>query len=69
MVKAYEPLYTVPEVAKVLKTNRERVYTLINTGTLPYILLGSKKVRGSDLERYINGLPAAVPEKEKCNAG
>lgn len=69
MVKAYEPLYTVSEVAKVLKVNRERVYTLINTGKLPYILLGSKKVRGSDLERYINSLPAAVPEEEKCNAG
>lgn len=69
MVKAYEPLYTVSEVAKVLKVNRERVYTLINTGKLPYILLGSKKVRGSDLERYINSLPAAVPEEGKCNAG
>ena len=69
MVKAYEPLYTVPEVAKVLKTNRERVYKLINTGELPYILLGSKKIRGVDLERYINGIPQADPEKEICNAG
>lgn len=69
MVKAYEPLYTVPEVAKVLKTNRERVYKLINTGELPYILLGSKKIRGMDLERYINGIPQADPEKESCDTG
>ena len=69
MVKVYEPLYTVSEVAKVLKTSREKVYKLINSGELPYVLLGSKKVRGCDLERYINGYPLAVPEKETSSAG
>ena len=31
MVKAYEPLYTVKEAAKVLKVNVSAVYRLINT--------------------------------------
>ena len=59
MVKPYEPLYTVPEAAKILKVNTNAVYSFINTGKLPYLLLGSKKIRGIDLEEFINKYPAA----------
>ena len=59
MVKPYEPLYTVPEVAKILKVNPNAVYSFINSGKLPYLLLGSKKIRGIDLEEFINKYPAA----------
>ena len=30
----------------------------MNRGELPYLVLGSKKIRGSDLERYIESYPA-----------
>lgn len=57
MVEPYKPLYTVPEAAKVLRVNTNAVYDLMNKGKLPYLLLGSKKVRGSDLERFIEKYP------------
>ncbi|MCI8483468.1 MAG: helix-turn-helix domain-containing protein [Lachnospiraceae bacterium] len=57
MVKEYEPIYTVKEVAKVLKVNPNAVYEYMNTGKLPYLNMGSRKVRGRDLERFINKFP------------
>lgn len=57
MVEPYKPLYTVPEAAKVLRVNTNAVYDLMNRGRLPYLILGSKKVRGSDLERFIEKYP------------
>lgn len=30
----------------------------MNSGELPYLVLGSKKIRGSDLERFIEKYPA-----------
>lgn len=57
MVEPYKPLYTAPEVAKILRINLNAVYDLMNQGELPYLLLGSKKVRGSDLERFIEKYP------------
>lgn len=57
MVEPYKPLYTAPEAAKILRINLNAVYELMNTGKLPYLLLGSKKVRGSDLERFIEKYP------------
>lgn len=57
----YKPLYTVPEVAKILMINKNSVYDLMNRGMLPYLIIGSRKVRGSDLERFIEGYPAAAP--------
>lgn len=57
MIKPYEPLYTVNEAAKVLKMNLGEVYKLINTGKLPALTLGRKKVRGTDLERFIMTFP------------
>lgn len=53
----YKPLYTIKEVSKILLINVNAVYDLINTGKLPYLLLGSKKVRGTDLERFIESYP------------
>ena len=63
MVKAYEPLYTVKEAAKVLKVNVSAVYRLINTKQLVGLRLGSVKVRGSDLERFLEQYPALNPEE------
>ena len=65
MVKAYEPLYTVKEAAKVLKVNVSAVYRLINTKELVGLRLGSVKVRGSDLERFLEQYPALNPEEAK----
>lgn len=58
MVKPYEPLYTVKEAAKVLKMNVSSVYDLINQNQLPGLKLGSMKIRGSDLERFIEKYPS-----------
>lgn len=58
MVRPYEPLYTVKEVAKILRTNPSTIYELINSGQLPGLKLGSIKIRGSDLERFIEKYPA-----------
>ncbi len=65
MVKAYEPLYTVKEAAKVLKINVSAVYRLINTKQLVGLRLGSVKVRGSDLERFLEQYPTLNPEEAK----
>lgn len=62
MVKPYEPLYTVKEVAKILKVNADSVYALINQNQLPGLKLGSIKIRGSDLERFIEKYPAITQE-------
>jgi len=62
MVKPYEPLYTVNEAAKVLKMNSADVYNLINKGKLPCLILGRKKIRGSDLERFIEKYPTEPTE-------
>ena len=65
MVEAYKPLYTVKETAGVLKCNTAKVYELLNYGKIPYLILGQKKIRGSDLERFIEQYPAARPETNK----
>lgn len=48
-------LYTVSEVAKLLKVNRNFIYTLINSGELKAVKIGSLKIRKVDLEEYVNG--------------
>ncbi len=58
MVEPYKPLYTVKEVAKLMHINPNTVYDLINSGKLVALELGSKKVRGKDLEEFINNYPA-----------
>lgn len=56
-VATYKPLYTVKEVSKILLVNPNTVYDLMNRGELPYLQMGAKKVRGSDLERFIESYP------------
>lgn len=48
-----EMLYTVPEVAKILKTNQDFVYKLHNAGVLTFMKLGRLKVRKTTLERFL----------------
>lgn len=47
-------LYSVPEVAKILKCDKNYVYNLINRGLLPCLMLKSKKVLHSSLMDFIN---------------
>lgn len=65
MVEPYKPLYTAKEAAKLLGVNVNSVYALFNSGELPYLLLGSKKVRGVDLEKFINTYPEGKSEKHE----
>ena len=46
-------LYTVTEVAKMLKVNRNFVYKIINDGELEAVKIGSIKVKQEALNRYI----------------
>lgn len=48
-----EMLYTVSEVAKILKTNTAYVYKLHNTGVLKFIKIGSLKCRKSTLVAFL----------------
>ena len=67
MVAEYKPLYTVKEVARVLQVSINTVYSLMNTGKLPYLLIGSKKVRGSDLERFIETYPIETAQDQESD--
>ena len=57
-VQEYKPIYSAKEVSKILQISINTVYQLMNSGELPYLVLGSKKIRGSDLERFIEKYPA-----------
>lgn len=46
-------LYTVAEVAKLIKTNPAYVYELIKAGLLPTLKLGSYKVRRTALLEFL----------------
>lgn len=59
MVEPYKPLYTVKEASKVLKVNTDSVYDLIRKKRLPALRLGAMKIRGSDLERFVEQYPIA----------
>lgn len=62
MVEPYKPLYTIKEAADVLCTSKDTVYALTRSGELPSLTLRSKKIRGSDLERFIENHPIDSPE-------
>lgn len=49
-------LYTIAEVARRLKVNRNTVYRLIKEGRLKAVRLGSLKVRSKALEEFLNTL-------------
>ena len=46
-------LYTVSEVAKLLKTNVNYVYTLIKKGYLPALKLGCYKIRKISVDDFL----------------
>ena len=46
-------LYTVKEVSALIHTNQAYVYTLIKTGLLPALKLGSYKIRKSALDDFL----------------
>lgn len=48
-----EELLTVKECSKILKTNTDYVYRLINSGKLKCLIVGSKKVRRTTLDNFI----------------
>lgn len=57
----YQAVYTVREATKVLRTGERYVRQLIRSGELPAIRIGSGgylRIRGIDLESYINGMEA-----------
>ena len=57
MVEAFKPVYSVKEAAMILKYKRNMVYDLVNSGQLPALRLGAIKIRGKDLETFINTYP------------
>lgn len=46
-------LYTVPEVAAILKTNVDYVYKLQKSGLLKFMKLGRLKCRKRNLEEFL----------------
>lgn len=65
---AVEKLYTVSEVAEILKSNTNYVYKLMNTGLLKYLVIGRRKVRESTLNKFIaefEGYDITDPENVK----
>ena len=46
-------LYTVPEVAQILKTNVDYVYKLQKAGVLKFMKIGRLKCRKSALEEFL----------------
>ena len=58
MVEPYKPLYTVKEVAQILLVNTDSVYAFIRKGELKSLKLGARKVRGTDLEAFIENYTA-----------
>ena len=46
-------LYSVKEVARIMKTNTNFVYSLIKSGLLPALKLGSLKVREESLRKFL----------------
>ena len=46
-------LYTVKEVSEILKTNVSYVHTLRKSGLLPFIKLGTYKVRHETLQEFL----------------
>ena len=46
-------LYTVPEVAELLKTNVDYVYKLQKTGLLKFLKIGRWKCRKSTLQEFL----------------
>lgn len=70
-----EMLYTVPEVATVLKTNVDYVYKLQKAGLIRFMKMGRLKCRKSTLEAFLKKYegydlsdPFNVQELENINS-
>lgn len=69
-------LYTVPEVAEILKTNTDYVYKLQRAGLIRFMKIGRWKCRKSSLEEFLakyDGFDVSdpfnvQPIKEGCEA-
>ena len=48
-----EMLYTVPEVAEILKVNTDYVYKLQRSGLLKFMKMGRWKCRKATLEEFL----------------
>ncbi|MEG0835902.1 MAG: helix-turn-helix domain-containing protein [Christensenella sp.] len=46
-------IYTISEVAKIIRTNPATVYKLIHAGVLPAMKLGQYKVREEALAQFL----------------
>lgn len=67
MCYQYQALYTVREASKVLRTGERYIRQMIRGGELPAIRLGSGgylRIRGIDLESYINGMETVSDAEE-----
>ena len=63
--KMEEMLYTVKEVAEILKTNTSYVYALKRAGKLKFMKIGSLKCRKVTLEAFLekyDGMDLSDPE-------
>ena len=60
-------LLTVPEVAKILKVNRNTVYKLIRANELKAVLIGSLKVTEEDLQAFISSRTLLSDTVERGN--
>ena len=67
MVQPYRPLYSAEEAAETLGVPKNLIYELMNMGQIPYLIIkgksmkGSRKIRGSDLEKFIESYKAEIP--------
>lgn len=69
MVEPYKPIYTVKEAGKVLQVNANTVYGFVRSGQLRALKLGAVKIRGKDLEEFINNFPEIAPESKAKVSG
>lgn len=63
-----EMLYTVQEVASILKTNQDYVYELKKAGLLKFMKIGRWKCRKATLEEFLqkyDGYDISDPENIK----
>lgn len=56
-------LFTVSEVAKLLKVNRNFVYDLIRNGELEAVKVGSIKVTREAVDKYVGGKVITTPRR------
>lgn len=63
MVEPYKPLYTVKEAAQLLLMNTDSLYALVRNGDLKALKLGAMKIRGTDLENFIERHDTVASER------